>query len=187
MVLRGGEVILECSASGYSVNEWHVSHSMAKTICGMIIGRLVDDGKLLVDTPLVEIFPEIPYRDRKFSFITINHLLSMTSGVDFAEVGAITESDWITAFFSSAVKFTPGTKFAYNSMNSYILARIAKRVSGVSFSELADGGSRALLLREGAHTVFDVMQWAAERRIPLLRLEREEPTLESLLMEVTEK
>lgn len=56
-----------------------------------------------------------------------------------------------------------------------------------AFPELADGGSRALSFREGAHTVFDVMQWAAERRIPLLRLEREEPTLESLFMEVTEK
>ena len=138
MVLRGGEVISECSAAGYSVNEWHISHSMSKTICGMIIGRLVDDGMLCVDTPLVEIFPEIPYRDRKFPLITINHLLAMTSGVDFAEAGAITESDWMTAFFSSAVKFTPGAKFAYNSMNRYILVCIAERISDRRFSDLAE-------------------------------------------------
>ena len=138
MILRGGEVITECSAAGYSVNEWQVSHSMAKTICGMIIGRLVDDGKLVVDTPLVEIFPEISYRDRKFPLITINHLLAMTSGVDFAEAGAITERDWITAFFSSTVKFTPGTKFAYNSMNSYLLACVAEKITDRRFGDLAE-------------------------------------------------
>ena len=138
MVLREGEVICECSADGYSVNEWHVSHSMSKTVCGMVIGRLVDDGKICVDTPVVAIFPEISYKDRKFPLITVDHLLSMTSGVDFAEAGAITERDWTVAFFTSVVRFIPGTKFAYNSMNSYILARIAERVTGRGFGSLAE-------------------------------------------------
>lgn len=138
MVLCGGEVICECSSDGYSVNEWHVSHSMSKTVCGMIIGRLVDDGRLRVDASLSSIFPEIPYKDRKFPLITVEHLLSMTSGVDFAEAGAITESNWTAAFFASAVRFTPGSKFAYNSMNSYILARIAERITGMSFGLLAE-------------------------------------------------
>lgn len=138
LVLRGGEVICECSAKGYSVNEWHASHSMAKTVCGMVIGRLIDDGKLELDMRIVDIFPEIPYRDKKFPLISVAHLLSMTSGVDFAEAGAITESEWTAAFFLSAVKFAPGTKFSYNSMNSYLLARVAERVSGKTFIELAN-------------------------------------------------
>lgn len=138
LVLRNGEVICECSADGYSVNEWHISHSMSKTVCGMVIGRLIDDSRLTANTLLIDLFPEISYKDKKFAKITVDHLLSMTSGVDFAEAGAVTERDWTTAYFSSSVRFVPGTKFAYNSMNSYILARIAERVTARSFGSLAE-------------------------------------------------
>lgn len=138
LVLCGGDVICECSAPGYSVNEWQASHSLSKTVCGMIIGRLVDEGMLSLDTRLVDVFPEVKYKDKKFPLITIEHLLSMTSGVDFAEAGSITESDWTSAFFAARVRFIPGTKFAYNSMNSYILARTAERVTGRSFGSLAE-------------------------------------------------
>lgn len=138
IVLCGGEVICECSADGYDVNIWHISHSMSKTVLGMVIGRLADDGVIRLDMRLVDIFPELPYRDKRFSQITIDHLLAMTSGVDFAEPGVITENDWTVAYFSSPVRFIPGAKFAYNSMNSYILARAAERLSGRDFGELAD-------------------------------------------------
>ena len=136
MVLCGGEVICECSTAGYSTNEWHISHSMSKTVCGMVIGRLVDEGKIKTDERLVDIFPEIPYKDKRFPLITVDHLLSMTCGVDFAEAGAITEEKWTEIFFSSSLRFKPGTKFFYNSMNSYILARIAERRGERSFGEL---------------------------------------------------
>lgn len=138
MVLKGGAVICECSAAGYSCGEWHISHSMAKTLLGMVIGRLVDDGVLSTDMRLVDIFPEIPYRDKKFPYITVENLLSMTAGVEFAEVGSITESEWTSAFFASTIRFQPGEQFYYNSMNSYILARIAERVSSADFDRLAD-------------------------------------------------
>ncbi len=138
LVIADGEVICECSAEGYSVGCWQVSHSMSKTVCGMVIGLLIGDGLLSLDTKLVDIFPEIAYRDKKFPQITIHHLLSMTAGVDFAEAGAVTEKDWTSAYFSSTVRFNPGTKFAYNSMNTYILARIAERVSAKPFGKVAD-------------------------------------------------
>lgn len=138
MVLCGGEVICECSSYGYSVNEWHISHSMSKTVTGMVIGCLIDREKLALNTKIVDIFPEISFRDRRFSSITISHLLSMSSGVDFYESGAVTETDWTKEFFSSAVRFAPGSSFSYNSMNSYLLSRIAERVSQESFCTLAD-------------------------------------------------
>ena len=137
MVLRGGEVICECYAEGYGRGEWHISHSMSKTVCGMVIGTLVDEGALGLQNRVVDIFPELEYRDKRFARITVEHLLSMTSGVDFAELGSVTESEWTAAFFSSPLKFMPGAKFSYNSMNSYVLARIAERVSGRSFGALA--------------------------------------------------
>ena len=138
MVLSGAEVICECYTPGYDGDTWHIAHSMSKTVCGMIIGRLYDEGKIRPDRPICEIFPEIQYKDKRFPLITVEHLLSMTSGVEFAETGSVTESNWTEAFFASPIKFSPGERFAYNSMNTYILARAAERVSGKAFRELAE-------------------------------------------------
>ncbi len=137
VILAGGEIISECSRDGYGVNVAHLSHSMSKTVTGMIIGILHSDGLIDLDDAIVDIFPEIPYRDKRFANITVRHLLTMTSGVDFGEAGSITESKWTEAFFASSLRFAPGSKFAYNSMNSYILARVAERVSGKPFATLA--------------------------------------------------
>ena len=138
LCLKGGEVICECSHPGYGVNIWHLSHSMSKTVTGMAIGMLVDDGKLTIDERICDLFPEVEYKDPKFERITVKHLLTMSAGIKFAEAGSVTESKWTEAFFSSYCGFEPGTEFAYNSMNSYILARIVVKITGKSLLEFLD-------------------------------------------------
>ena len=75
LCLKDGEVISECSHPGYSVNVWHLSHSMSKTVTGIAIGMLVDDGKLDVSTRLCDLFPGRAYKDSRFERITVKHLL----------------------------------------------------------------------------------------------------------------
>ena len=136
--LKGGEVICECAHPGYSVNTWHLSHSMSKTVTGIAIGMLVDDGLLDVSTPLHKLFPEYNYKDARFERITVKHLLTMSTGIRFAESGSVTETKWTDAFFASSCVFEPGTDFAYNSMNSYILARIVVKLTGKSMMEFLE-------------------------------------------------
>ena len=138
LCLKDGEVICECTHPGYEINTWHLSHSMSKTVTGIAVGMLVDDGKLSTDTRLVDILPEFSYNDTNFEKITVEHLLTMTSGVRFSEAGSVTETKWTEAFFASSCAFTPGTDFAYNSMNSYILARIVVKLTGKSLTEFLD-------------------------------------------------
>ena len=138
MVIKDGEVILECSADGYGVNHWHLSHSMTKSVIGMAVGLLFDDGLVTLGTRLIDIFPDIPYRDKRFASITLDHLLTMTTGVQFNEAGSVTESEWSSAFFASMLNFAPGTQFQYNSMNSYILSRIVCHLSGRSVGDYAE-------------------------------------------------
>lgn len=138
IILKDGEVISECSHPGYDVNIRHLSHSMSKTLTGMAIGLLVCDRALSLNTRLVDIFPEYKYTDKRFEAITVHTLLNMTTGNPFAEGGTVTESEWTKAFFESRLSFAPGSDFAYNSMNSYILARIAVRVSGMSLESLIE-------------------------------------------------
>ena len=132
MMMTDGKVILETEFYPYRLDTWHVSHSMAKSITALAIGMLIDEGRLSLDEKLADIFVK-----RAFSVdfvrqkdITVRHLLAMTAGVSFNELGSVTYTDWIEGFFSAGVRFTPGTKFMYNSMNSYMLSAIVREKTG---------------------------------------------------------
>ena len=140
LVAREGKPILMAAAPGYSTEIRHQTHSMCKTITGLCIGILVGEGRLDIDTPAYRLVGDgLPaLLSRRTKSITVRHLLSMSSGVFFNEIGAVTEENWVRAFFDSSVSFVPGTKFAYNSMNSYILSVIVERITGVPLAAFAE-------------------------------------------------
>ncbi len=135
MVIKGGDVILEASAPGYNVNCAHLAHSMSKTVTAIAIGMLCDDGKLSLDWQAIDFFPELETSDRRAEGITVEDLLTMKSGVTFGEIGTVTSDSWCESFFRSELACDPGESFAYNSMNSYILANIVSRITGKSLTE----------------------------------------------------
>ena len=135
LCIKDGKVILECSHPGYSVNTWHLSHSMSKVLVSLAIGFLVSDGVITLDDKILNFFRDAKYRDERFEDITLRHLLSMTSGVRFGEAGVISESDWTEAFFNSALLHSPGERFDYNSMNTYILGCIVVKLTGKSLTD----------------------------------------------------
>ena len=55
------------------------------------------------------------------------------------------------------------------------------------FSDMRKIGNGKIIFKEASSTVFDILDFVAKNRIPVLKLERVEPTLESLFMEVTGK
>lgn len=137
LVIRHGKIISETSFSPYRKGEWHTTYSMSKTFTGMAIGLLIDDGKLkLTDkvTDIVGNFANI-WQVLKLRDLTVENLLTMTSGVGFNESGALAGDDWIKGFLSSSLNEQPGRTFSYNSMNSYILSAIVTRLSGKSMQE----------------------------------------------------
>ena len=137
LVLRHGKVISDGYYAPYSPADWHVTHSLCKSFIGTAIGMAIDEGLLSVEETAAGIFPEKCnlLTGRRSKSITIEHLLTMRSGVLFKEVGSVLETDWVKAFFDADVAFEPGTKFDYNSMNSYMLAAILHRKTGVSVME----------------------------------------------------
>ena len=142
VVTKGGEVISSASRPGYSENCFHLSHSMSKSAIGIVIGLLFDDGKLDTDTPIIEFFKNIPPEKTNFTTVTVHHLLTMSSGISFYEIGSVTDSEWTRSALMSEPDFPPGERFAYNSMNSYLLAAIAEKIVresyGISLSEYID-------------------------------------------------
>ena len=141
MVLRHGKVVCSCSFAPYREDVWHVTHSMCKSVTALAVGMLVGEGKLSLEEHICDIFPgrlsplANPLAFRRMKAVTVRHLLTMSSGVNFNEAGAVTSEDWLGDFFSSGVGFEPGAKFAYNSMNSYVLSCIVRERSGMGLTE----------------------------------------------------
>ena len=133
MFVRHGFVVAECAFEPYEMDIWHVSYSMCKSIVGMAIGLLVEDGKLSTDDKLNDIFST---RMGPLGFlkknVTVENLLNMSSGVEFNEAGSISGNDWRKEFLNSGFKFEPGTSFEYNSMNTYMLSAIVTEITGKS-------------------------------------------------------
>ena len=139
VITRDGVVIAEASAPGYDATLPHLSHSMSKTVTGMLIESLMDSGEVALGSRVIDFFPEITPRDERLYKLTVEHLLTMSSGVSFAEVGAVSGAEWIRDFFDSELVFAPGEEFLYNSMNSYVLMQIADRIAkknGIDAAEL---------------------------------------------------
>ena len=133
MFLRHGKIIADCAYGPYDMDMWHVSYSMCKSIVGMAIGILIDEGKLTLDEKLSDIFST---KMSPFGFlrknVTVKHLLDMSSGVEFSEAGALSGNDWRKGFLEASFKFDPGTSFEYNSMNTYMLSAIITEKTGLS-------------------------------------------------------
>ena len=137
--VKDGKVIAEASQRGYDPRCPHLSHSMSKSIVGLAIMMLCAEKKLDTGALVVDFFDKMPISDKRMKRLTVKHLLRMTSGVGFGEAGVVSESEWLSAYLFSDMGFAPGERFAYNSMNSYVLSVIAdvitKREYGVGIEE----------------------------------------------------
>lgn len=137
IVMRHGKIITECSFAPYVEGMWHITHSMCKSVTGMAVGFAVEEGLLSLDETLESIFPDLVplmsrIRWRNQKGVTIENLLNMTSGVEFSEAGAISGNDWRKGYMASNLKCEPGTKWDYNSMNSYMLSAAIQEKSGMT-------------------------------------------------------
>lgn len=131
-VLRHGKLIAEGSFKPYTAAYPHMLFSLSKSITGMAVGIAVGEGRLRVSDKLTDFFPEkaAPFRNPQLGSVTIEQLLHMTAGVKYNEVFSVTDRDWLHGFLTSECAFPPGTDFYYNSMNSYLLAAILRKLTG---------------------------------------------------------
>ena len=164
IIVKDGCVICEAARECFSAKLCHISHSMSKSITGILIMMLYERGLISLDAPAMDYLPKDLEYTEGFDKVTVKHLLTMSSGVSFFEIGSVCSVDWIDDVVGSELSFTPGEKFKYNSMNSYALMYIANEVTlkeyGISaeaflerelFSPL---GIRHYLWEEGPHGVL---------------------------------
>ena len=136
MLIRDGKVFAEGYWAPYRPNLPHMLYSASKSIVSTAIGFAYDEGLMDLDRRLDDIFTELPPSSNKWArLMTVRHLLTMSTGIRFNEIGSMLDRDWVKMFMESVPKFEPGTQFEYNSLNTYMLSAVLKRITGQSLTE----------------------------------------------------
>ncbi|MEK6615187.1 MAG: serine hydrolase [Bacteroidota bacterium] len=130
---------------GYSDTSHTNSFSMAKTFISILIGIAVEERKIKsIDELVGDFLPE--YKEGKKSKITIRHLLTMSSGINFDEsyinpIGFTAEAyygdDLRKLIFKYDAEGEPGKYFEYLSGNTQVLGFVLKKATGMSVSDYA--------------------------------------------------
>ena len=149
LVIRDGKITFELYPNP-AINESTIlpSYSVAKTMTSLLIGHLIDEGKIKESDTFVNILPEFK-AGTSFDKVTIKDLLDMNSGVGvsdnyptgpagwgvaIAQMYASTDVNWFM-MQNRKMKEEPGTFPEYRSVNTQMLGLIVQKITGRSLSD----------------------------------------------------
>ena len=136
-IARNEELLFAEYRYPYSEDIPHVTNSSCKTVVAIAVMFAISEGLMEENDLVLSFFPEYEsvVTPKAMKQMTIWHLLTMTSGSKCTEIASVVESNWVKAFLLTDCQFEPGTQFIYNSMNTYILAAILTKVTGMSLMD----------------------------------------------------
>ncbi len=161
LVVQGGRLVYERYAAGANRGYLQYSWSMAKSVTHALVGLLVREGRLSVDAPA----PVAEWQGDARRDITLDQLLRMSSGLEFAEDyydGGV--SDVIPMLFgagrfdtgayaaSKPLAHEPDTVWSYSSGTTNIICRILRDVVGNGPTGMLDFMHRELFDKLGMRT-----------------------------------
>ncbi len=146
LVIKNDSLLFENNWNGYGDSSYVNSFSMAKSINGILVGCALKDGLIKnIDEPVANYLEE--FKEGIKSKITIRHLLTMSSGLDFNE-GYVNPFAWpAEAYYGNDVNAItvnvkpitePGKIWHYKGGDSQLLGIILKKVlNGKTLAEYA--------------------------------------------------
>jgi len=143
LVIRNGVLTHKWYRDGFSESSRLPSYSVAKTMTSIMIGQLIEAGKIKESDYFVDYFPE--YKNgTAFDKVTIKSLLDMQSGVGvsdnyptgpqgwgvaIAQMYATTDLNWFLGN-NRKMAFEPGSNAEYRSVDTQMLGMVIKKVTG---------------------------------------------------------
>ncbi|MDX2130322.1 MAG: serine hydrolase domain-containing protein [Chloroherpetonaceae bacterium] len=108
------------------------SMSCTKSIVGLAVACLLND-KLIdsLDIPVSTYFPE--WKQGQKQFITLRHLLNMTSGLQNnpnASIEIYPSHDFVQLALTAELSYKPGEVWAYNNKALNLMAGVIKKITG---------------------------------------------------------
>ncbi|HKK40724.1 MAG TPA: serine hydrolase [Cryomorphaceae bacterium] len=137
LMIKNDTIVAEDYLYDYDEASIVPSFSMAKSVVSILIGIAIDEGYIeSVQDPATKYLPEMR---EEFDQVTIEHLLQMTSGLDYNESYVNPFGDAATSYYGrnlikmvnkSKLETEPGQRFSYVSGDTQILANILSAALG---------------------------------------------------------
>lgn len=143
IVARDGEIVEERYWRGGAADRRTNVKSVSKSILALLVGIAVAEGEMRLDQPVAELLPEHfgPRTDPRKRAITIEHLVSMRSGLEstsFNDYGAwVSSPDWVRYQVERPMVDQPGGRMIYSTGSSHLLSAALTRATGTSTYEYA--------------------------------------------------
>ena len=145
LVIQDDAILYEKYFGGAARDSIVTSFSVAKSFVSSLVGIAIGEGKIAsVRDPITKYLPELYERDPRFSQITIEDLLRMSSGIRYEEFPFLTGDDAKTYYYpdlrtlalqQTEVVGEPGAAFLYNNYHPLLLGLILERATGVPVAE----------------------------------------------------
>ena len=145
LVIKNDSILHESYWEGWNEDKVSNSFSMGKTFMSVLIGIAIHEGLIeSEDDPVYKYLPQ--YEEGKNKELTIKHLLTMSSGMDFDEsygnpfgfnAKAFYGDDLPSLVEGYSVIEDPGKEFKYLSGNTQILVFLLEKVTQKSVGQYA--------------------------------------------------
>ena len=133
VLLRHGSVIAELHPRPFLPTDGHTLFSCSKTFVAAAVGIAVGEGRLKVSDKVISFFPdELPdCVSPRLANLSVRDLLTMTSG--FVPTDSVRQHSlyWVRDYLARPFAAQPGERFAYDSMDTYLLSAIIGKVAGM--------------------------------------------------------
>jgi CubicO group peptidase (beta-lactamase class C family) len=148
LVERNGVVIFEEYFRGRGPADAFDLRSVTKSVTSILIGIAIEEGLIrgLDQTVGDTLSPVVVGLDPQKAGISIRHLLTMTSGLPWRELGSVEQdyNPWVNSpdpllwILSRPLEHEPGTVWNYNTGASHILSAILTEATGASARAYAE-------------------------------------------------
>jgi CubicO group peptidase (beta-lactamase class C family) len=149
LVVKDGQLVLERYGLGLRPSDRWSTMSTVKSMTAMLVGAAVQDGALnSIDDKVSHYLPQL--EGSGYAHVTVRHLLTMSSGVEWSEVYTDKNSDVNRYSKSLADKVPggvldilrrlptanePGTVWRYNTGDTYLLGAMLSAATGQTLAD----------------------------------------------------
>lgn len=137
ILMRYGQIAAETYWPPFHRDRLHRMYSVSKSFTAVAIGLLIDDGKINLQDPVANYFPEyLPEKPHRYvSEVTVRDLLMMATHLEGTSY-RYGDEHFVRSFFQDQrPKHKPGAVFHYDTSATTVLCAIVEKVAGQKICE----------------------------------------------------
>lgn len=132
ILMKDDAIVAETYYAPYKADTLHRMFSITKSFVSIAIGLLEQEGKLSLDAPIVNYFPEKLQGEPSeyLKKLTIRDMLMMSTcyaTTTYKQPGCV---DWVGSFFTTKPTHVGGTTFSYDTSSTHTMCALVEKLTG---------------------------------------------------------